>query len=153
MRELDNEAIRRIEGHVADGRPEKVLIQCNLLVIDPHPGHVWALRYVNEKALGRSELRQERANIFRVLGWLCQEKILRRPERMTAAVAEMLPRFHTFPAQRGSRMFSDKTWWSHEQFWKFVGVPYEVVELGVDRVGKELRARLLGSLKTIIPSG
>lgn len=147
----DTAILRNIAGKLSEPPWLPVAVQCNLLVVEPEPGGVWAFRFINDKSLSVAQARREMANVLRLFGWLSQEKILRRPDRMTAVVAELLPRWHDYPAERGSEMFSDVTWRSHRQFWKFVDVPFEAVEIAMERVGQELRGKLMASLSTIVP--
>jgi len=141
----------QIVSLIAERPGDRVPLQCNLLVIEPPAGGVWAIRYINDKVLGPAQARREKANVLRLFGWLCQEKILRRPDKMTAVAAEMVPRWNTYPADRGPEMFSYETWWSHERLWDFIGVPYAVVEIAIDEIGRDLRQKLVGELATILP--
>jgi hypothetical protein len=72
---------------------------------------------------------------------------------MTCAIAELLPRWNLIRPNNDPDMFSAMTWWSHSQFWKFVGVPFEALEAAAVRVGKEMRKPIVECLSMLLPSG
>lgn len=125
---------------------ELATLQCNLLVVNPQPRGVWAFRYVNDRVLKPAQARREKVNILRLFAWLSQEKILRRPQQMMAVIADLLPRWNLYPADQGPELFSSITWWSHDRLWEFIGVPFGVVDIAIDEVGKGLRGELVRSL-------
>jgi len=47
--------------------------------------------------------------------------------------------------------FSSETYWSSDQLWKFIGVPFDVVTEAIQNVAKEFRARLIGGLRDLLP--
>lgn len=138
---------RQIKGRETD----RVSIQCNLLVVEPGEGQVNAIRYVNDKSLSPAQAHREKVNILRVYAWLCQEKVLRRSVQLHARIADLLPRYHTYPADRGPSLFSRRTYWSHDLLWDFIGVPYDVVTLAMEDVGKGLREHLSKGMASILP--
>jgi hypothetical protein len=150
--EFDHRVLEGIFARVPKGPWQAVPLQCNLLVVEPGEGHVWAFRYVNDKALSPSQMRREKVNVLRVHGWLCQEKVLRRPDKMTAVIAELLPRWNLVRPENDPEMFSPMTWWSHSRLWKFIGVPFEALEVAVARVGRDMRKLIVDCLSTLLPS-
>jgi hypothetical protein len=126
-------------------------------VVEPnrHDGrvHAWAIRFVNSKTLASHPARkQERVNLLRVYALLVQEKILRDPESIHVSVAEFVPRSSGFVlSDRWPDYFSAATYWSSEALWRFIRVPYGVLDLALRDVAREFRARLREGLKDLLP--
>ena len=92
-------------------------------------------------------------NLLRLYAYLVQEKVFREPPTIRVAVAELLPRdtggfdaYDYYP-----HYFSTETYWSSEQLWELIGVPFDVVTQAIQNVAKEFRERLIGGLRELLP--
>jgi len=155
--EKDLENLRTI-AHSLPGPPSsEVTLQCNLLVIEPDRAdkqpHAWGFRFVNRKTLSSHPTRkQERVNLLRLYAYLTQEKILRDPRQIHVYVAELFPRSSRFGARdRYPGYFSPQTYWSSNQLWEFIGVPFNVVTFALRDVAKEFRQQLVKGLRDLLP--
>lgn len=43
------------------------------------------------------------------------------------------------------------TYWTTEQLWQFIGVPFEAVTLAIRDAAKEFRKRLIEGLRSLLP--
>jgi hypothetical protein len=136
----------------------RVKLQCNLLVIEPSQDdrqpHAWGIRFINPKTFSSHATRkQERVNLLRLYGYLVQEKILRDPYQIEVRVAEILPREQEFSARdKYPYYFTSATHWPPWDFWKFVGVPFDVVTTGIQRVAAQFRTQLAEGLRNLLPT-
>ena len=136
---------------------EKVTLQCNLLVIEPDrrdgAPHAWAIRYVNPKTFAQHPSRkQERVNALRLYALLVQEKILRDPKSIHVCVAELVPRkVNTVHSDPYPDYFSTHSFWSCQQLWEFIGVPFAAVQLAIQDVGQVFRDKLKLGLRGLLP--
>jgi hypothetical protein len=133
-----------------------VNLNCNLLVIEPDrldgKPHAWGIRLINPKTLASpAQRKQERVNLLRLMAFLVQEKILREPRQIRVAVAEIVPRIAGGTALGYYDYFSDETYWSHDRFWKFVGVHFEAVTTGIARAAEELGDILRTGWRGLLP--
>lgn len=155
-----------------DGQAEidTIALRANLVIVDPNKVEgtpsVTALRFVNPRMMiSYKDRRAERANLLRLYGYLVQEKILTNPGTIRVALAEIVPRgnwqsFHRVLAADGIPEFSDhypdyfstNTYWTCERLWKFIGVPFDVVEIALRRVGRELGGKMRHGLQDLLPS-
>lgn len=153
--ERDRAQLRQVERSLVGPPPEPVLVHCNLLIVEPPRAdgspHMWAFRFVNPRTMGsHAERKQERVNLLRVFAFLAQEKILRDPRYLQVAAAEIVPRDQQIS---GATYFSSKTYWAAAEFWKFLGVPFEVVESGIKAAGLLLGEQLRNALARLLPRG
>jgi len=136
---------------------DEVVLQCNLLVIEPDRNdrqlHAWAIRYVNPKTFASHPTRkQERVNALRLYALLVQEKILRDPKSIHVCVAELTPR--RAPRKQSDthpEYFSSKSFWSSEQLWQFIGIPFTAVQIAIGDVANEFRQTLHDGLRGLLP--
>jgi len=154
----DRRHLNRIAKAVGGREIADVNVQCNLLVIEPERSdgrpHVHAFRFINPKTVSsHAQRKQERVNLLRLYGFLVQEKILRKPEGIQVAVAELLPRvgsdfdrYDYYPDY-----FSAYTYWSSEKLWSFIGVPFQVVTKAIESVAQEFREQLKDGLRSLLP--
>ena len=149
---------KKIDGALGQGgEPSEISLQCNLLVVDPEKTEgapsVQAIRFVNPKTLSNHAARkQERVNLLRLYGYLIQEKVYHKSPAINVCVAELLPRHGHFDhSDRYPDYFSTATYWSCKKLWKFIGVPYEVVSIAIEREAKEFRDRLIEGLRGLLP--
>ena len=136
---------------------EETTLQCNLLVIAPNEKGaaptVRAIRFVNPKTMSSHAYRkQERVNLMRVYALLVQEKIMREPSAINVCVAELVPRLTSFDEQdRYPDYFSVETFWSSEELWEYIDVPFAAVRIAIREAGAELRERLAPGLRGLLP--
>jgi hypothetical protein len=163
-REGSEQAIRRDQEHLArivsalQGPPAtETPLQCNLLVIEPDKPdgafHAWGVRFVNPKTISQHSARkQERVNLLRLYALLVQEKITRQPQSICVCLAELLPRRRQWASQdHYPDYFSEVTYWSSDQLWRFIGVPFDVVSMALREEAKAFRQRLKEGLRTLLP--
>jgi hypothetical protein len=136
-----------------------VRLHCNLLVVEPNEAdqspHAYAFRFVNPKTFnGFAKRKEERSNLLRLHAFLVQEKPFRAPVTIRTCVAELFPR-GTDTSETGGYpdYFSPLTYWTSERLWGFIGVPFDVVSLGVELVARELRPVLEQGLWELLPGG
>jgi hypothetical protein len=154
----DEEHLKRIAQAVGGRNISDVLIQCNLLVIEPnrHDGrpHVYAFRFVNPKTIAsHAQRKQERANLLRLYAYLVQEKMCRDPATIQVCVAELLPRLGSGFEQydRYPDYFSARTYCDATQLWDFIGVPFDVVTEALKNVARSFRDQLKQGLTFLLP--
>jgi hypothetical protein len=153
----DRRQLGTIPGALLGPPASDVTLQCNLLVIEPHKvdgkPHTWACRFINRKTISSHPARkQERVNLLRLYALLVQEKIFRTPESLHVHVAELVPRTTGFEEQdKYPDYFSAETYWSSDQLWNFIGVPFEVVTHAIESVAKDFRDRLISGLRGLLP--
>lgn len=128
-------------------------LYCDLLVVEPDQldsqVSVRAFRFVNPKTFGkRSDRKEERLNLLRLLGYLVQEEILRAPETIEIQIAEIVPR--PSPSSKGILgfpYFSSSSYWMADRFWgDYVGVPFNVIEWVIRDIGQRVLAERLRGL-------
>jgi hypothetical protein len=135
----------------------EVTVQCNLIVVEPdkldHAPHAWAFRFINPKTISNHAARkQERVNLLRLYSLLLQEKPLRDWHAIHISLAELVPRHNDFDTyDHYPDYFSADTYWSCNQLWAFIGVPFRVVTLAIQDVAKEFRDRLKAGLRDLLP--
>jgi hypothetical protein len=147
-------------AHVADslrGPPfERTTLQCNLLVIEPDKPdgqiHAWAIRFVNPKTFAQHPVRkQERVNLLRVYALLVQQKIVEQPKSISACVAALVPRESGRDQDQYPDYFSSDTYWSSDQLWDFIGVPFDVVRIAIHAAARGFRDKLKDGLRHLLP--
>ncbi len=157
LKERDRADLDRIVESLKGPPAEEATLQCNLLVIGPNEkgkkSTVQAIRFVNPKTMSSHAYRkQERVNLMRVYALLVQEKILREPSAINVCVAEFVPRLTSFDEQdRYPDYFSVETFWSSEELWKYIEVPFAAVRIAICEAGAELRERLAPGLRGLLP--
>ncbi len=131
-------------------------LYCDLLVVEPdqldNQVRVRAFRFVNPKTFGkRSDHKEERLNLLRLLGYLVQEKILRTPDTIEVQIAEIVPR--PSPSSQGILgfpYFTSSSYWIADRFWgEYVGVPFDVIEWAIRDIGQRVLAERLRGLLPI----
>jgi hypothetical protein len=154
----DQKHLKRIARAVGGRAISDVAIQCNLLVIEPDQKdgkpHVFAFRFINPKTISsHAQRKQERVNLLRLYAYLVQEKLFREPAAIHVSVAELLPRlgssfdrYDHYPDY-----FSRHTYWSADQLWDFIGVPFDVVSAAIRNVGQGFREQLRNGLSLLLP--
>jgi hypothetical protein len=128
------------EGYV------KQRLICNLLVLEQPPeGKVYGFRFASPRMSAERDLADEKRNLLLLYGWLRQEK----PFRLSSDAVEV----------RWAHLFSrpvspSQEWFFHEkevmqtnEFWEFVGVPYEVVGCALKAAGQSLGKRTVKLLR------
>lgn len=157
LKARDRADLARVVDSLKGPPAEETTLQCNLLVIGPNrkggDPTVRAIRFVNPKTMSSHAYRkQERVNLMRVYALLVQEKILREPSAIQVCVAELVPRVTSFDEQdRYPDYFSVETFWSSEELWKYIDVPFEAVRIAIREAGAELRERLAPGLRGLLP--
>ena len=156
--EKDRMCLKKVAESLKGPPVAEVTLQCNLLVIEPNmpdsKPHAWAFRFINSKTIASHPARkQERVNLLRLYGYLIQEKILRNPLQMNVYVAELVPRRYSgYEGQdRYPDYFSSTTYWPSEELWKFIGVPFDVVQKALEQVAIEFREQLISGLRNLLP--
>jgi len=153
----DRTQMTRVAASIGGPPVSAVTLQCNLLVIEPNKRdervHAWAFRFVNPKAISAHATRkQERVNLLRLYAWLVQEKVLRNPAQIEVGVAELYPRYSDFEDRdRYPDYFSSLTYWSCDQLWQFLGMPFDVVTVALRDVAATFRDQLIGGLRGLLP--
>lgn len=154
----DQEHLKRIAQAVGGRAISDVSIQCNLLVIEPDQNdnkpHAFAFRFINPKTISsHAQRKQERVNLLRLYAYLVQEKVFREPVTIHVSVAELLPRLGNSFEQYDyyPDYFSPHTYWSSDQLWQFIGVPFEVVSQAIRNVAQDFREQLHDGLKFLLP--
>jgi hypothetical protein len=154
----DQSQLNQIAGALGGRAISDVAIQCNLLVIEPErkdgKPHVFAFRFINPKTISsHAQRKQERVNLLRLYAFLVQEKPFREPRAVQACVAELLPRLESdfdrydyYPDY-----FSQHTYWSSEQLWQFIGVPFDVVSQAIKNVAQDFQKQLCEGLSFLLP--
>jgi hypothetical protein len=156
--DLDVTHMKRVAESLKGPPASSILVNCNLLVVEPDrldgKVHARAFRFVNPRVLGsHAQRKQERVNLLRLYAYLVQEKILRDPISIHVAVADVIPRYSTFPANDHYPLyFSPESYWHTNRLWDYIGVPFEVVRFGIHDVAKEFRNRLRKGLKDLLPT-
>lgn len=157
LRARDRLDLDRVVQSLRGPPAEETTLQCNLLVIGPNQKGgdptVRAIRFVNPKTMSSHAYRkQERVNLMRVYALLVQEKILREPSAIQVCVAELVPRVTSFDEQdRYPDYFSVETFWSSEDLWAYIEVPFAAVRIAIREAGAELRERLAPGLRGLLP--
>jgi hypothetical protein len=78
---------------------------------------------------------------------------MREPSAINVCVAELVPRLTSFDGQdRYPDYFSVETFWSSEELWKYIEVPFEAVRIAIREAGAELRERLAPGLRGLLPN-
>ena len=156
-RERDKAQLVKV-ANTASGPPyDRTPLQCNLLVIEPDmlfgEPQAWAIRFVNPKTIAQHAARkQERVNLLRLYAWLVQERITQSPEAINVYVAELVPRRSEWESQdHYPDYFSAATYWSSDQLWRFIGVPFDVVSIAIREEAQEFRQKLKEGLRTLLP--
>jgi len=153
--ELDTAAFSQISASLGTSPARPTSVRCNLLIVEPDVGvsnepTIWGIRYINPTVLQQeATARAERLNVLRLYAALAQEKPLRDPSRITAAVAELVPRPMRRPAPHIDAHFSPKTHWDAGQLWDFIGVPFAAVTAGIRDAGAAMREELVKELRTL----
>jgi hypothetical protein len=154
----DLEHLQRIAKAVGGRAISDVSIQCNLLVIEPDQKdgkpHVFAFRFINPKTVAsHAQRKQERVNLLRLYAYLVQEKLLRQPATIHIRVAELLRRLGSSFEQYDyyPDYFSPHTYWSSDQLWQFMGVPFDVVSAAIKNVAESFRKQLHDGLDFLLP--
>jgi hypothetical protein len=154
----DRAQLRRIAKAVGGREVSDVAVQCNLLVIelDQKDGkpHVHAVRFINPKTFSsHAQRKQERVNLLRLYAYIVQEKLYPDPAKIHVCVAELLPRAEGAFARYDyyADYFSPHTYWTADQLWRFIGVPFDVVTQAITNVAQEFRERLRSGLKFLLP--
>jgi len=157
-KEQDRQQLKRIADAVKETETSSVLMQCNLLVVEPDMGdnkpHAFAFRFINPKTIAsHAQRKQERVNLLRLYAYLVQEKVFREPTAIHVCIAELLPRlggsfeeYDHYPDY-----FSTETYWTSEQLWKFIGVPFGVVSEAIRTVAQTFREQLKSGLRDLLP--
>ncbi len=158
LKARDRADLARVVESLKGPPAEETPLQCNLLVIGPNTRGgeptVRAIRFVNPKTMSSHAYRkQERVNLMRVYALLIQEKILREPAAIQVCVAELVPRVTSFDEQdRYPDYFSAETFWSSDELWLYIGVPFAAVRIAIREAGVELRERLSPGLRSLLPN-
>lgn len=153
----DRQHLARVATALKGPPAQETTIQCNLLVIEPDrldgDVHAWAFRFVNPKTIASHAARkQERVNMLRLYAYLVQEKILRDPSSLKVGVAALVPRkSESVHQDQYPDYFSSETYWSTEQLWKFIGVPFDAATKAIKDVAGEFRERLKDGLRRLLP--
>jgi hypothetical protein len=154
----DKAQLKRIADAVGGWAIADIAIQCNLLVIEPDQKdgkpHVHAVRFINPKTFSsHAQRKQERVNLLRLYAYIVQEKLYREPAKIHVCVAELLPRQEGAFARYDyyADYFSPHTYWTADQLWRFIGVPFDVVTQAITNVAQEFRERLRSGLKFLLP--
>lgn len=154
----DRHHLQEIASATTGTSLSEVTLQCNLLVIEPDKGnkkqHVWAIRFVNPKTISTHAIRkQERINLLRLYAFLVKEKTLRNPESIEVCVAEYVPRKDEYVDwDRYPDYFSRKTYWPSDRLWKFIGVPFKAVTVGLQEAASHFREELTKGLRNLLPN-
>jgi hypothetical protein len=155
----DKGFLSRIDGAINGDEVETQKLQCSLLVVEPDRAdkrpHVTAYRFINPKTFSSHDKRkQERVNLLRLYGYLCQEKPFRDPHSVKVYVTELLPRdTGDFDgSDHYPDYFSTETYMSSEEFWNRLGVPFQAVKKAISYVAKEFREQLIGGLRKLLPN-
>ena len=153
---MDRIDLAAVVAAVGSKPVEVVNLNCNLLVIEPDRldriTHAWGLRLINPKTLASpAQRKQERVNLLRLQAFLVQEKILRDPDQICVAVAEIVPRLAGGGRLGHYDYFSEKTYWQYRRFWDFVGVPFDVVRSGIAHAAEELSDILRDGWRGLLP--
>lgn len=157
LKARDRTDLTRVVESLTGPPAEETTLQCNLLVIGPNEKGtaqtVRAIRFVNPKTMSSHAYRkQERVNLMRVYALLVQEKIMREPSAISVCVAELVPRLTSFDEQdRYPDYFSVETFWSSEELWEYIDVPFAAVRIAIREAGAELRERLAPGLRGLLP--
>jgi hypothetical protein len=155
----DSEELQIITSALLGPPCSSVRLQCNLLVAEPNEAdqrpHAYAFRFVNPKTFnGFAKRKDERSNLLRLYAFLVQEKPFRAPVTIQTCVAELFPRGSDASETGGyPDYFTPLTYWTSERLWNFIGVPFNVVSLGVELVARELRPVLEKGLRELLPGG
>jgi hypothetical protein len=154
----DEEQLMRIARAVGGRAIADVAIQCNLLVVEPDQAdgkpHAFAFRFINPKTFSsHAQRKQERVNLLRLYAYLVQEKPFRQPADVHVCVAELLPRLGTSVQHIDpySDYFSPLTYSNCDDLWRFVGVPFDVVEQAITNVAQQFREQLKEGLTNLLP--
>jgi len=157
-KDQDEQQLKRIADAVKGNETSDVPVQCNLLVVEPalrdNKPHAFAFRFVNPKTIAsHAQRKQERVNVLRIYAYLVQEKVFREPTAIHVCVAELLPRLaNSFEEyDHYPDYFSTHTYWTSEQLWKFIGVPFDVVSEAIRAVAQDFRDRLKSGLRDLLP--
>jgi hypothetical protein len=152
----DREFFCRIDRAIKGDEVETQKLQCSLLVVEPDRAdnrpHVTAYRFINPKTFSSHDKRkQERVNVLRLYGYLCQEKPFRDPHSVKVFVTELLPRdagdydgHDHYPDY-----FSTESYMSSEEFWNRLGVPFQAVKMAISDVAQEFRQQLISGLRKL----
>jgi hypothetical protein len=155
--EQDENHLARVAAEIKGPPAAEVVLHCSLLVVEPDRRdgrtHAHAVRLVNPKTIASHPARkQERVNLLRLYALLVQEKILRESSSIHVCVAELIPRTVRFATSDPyPDYFSLLTHWPSERLWKFIDVPFEVLQEGLIDASRELRGQLKRSLRQLLP--
>ena len=82
---------------------------------------------------------------MRLYAFLAQEKLLRDPAQIIAVVAEPIPRVGA-KGDSYPDYFTPNSLWKWKQFWEFMGLPYEVVPLGIRDAVSRIRNQFANAM-------
>jgi len=154
---LDREELEVVAAAIKGPPWKNLRLHCNLLVVEPDKRdntiHAYAVRFINPKTFTGAERRKGvRADLLRLFAFLVQEKPFRDPITIRPCVAELFPRASDAKETGGyPDYFSPLTYWTSERLWDFIGVPFEMVSLGIELVARELRPQLEQGLRDLLP--
>jgi hypothetical protein len=129
---------RLLDSLAGEGPPEKTLLSCNLVVVEPEPGPIHAFRFINLKNAGRATVQSERKNFLRLIAHVHQEKLFRRPEACHVILAPLVDRDTRRALRHYSLRFDQEELWQARKFWEFINVPYSAVQEGLLDAGRRL---------------
>jgi len=125
---------RAVDVHSDESVSQRLI--CNLLVLEKPPGKIYAFRFASPRLSAERDLSDEKRNLLLLYGWLRQEKPLRlKTDAVEVKWAHLFSR-PVSPTQE---------WYFHsneimlsDEFWQFIGVPYDIVCLALQTAGESL---------------
>lgn len=157
LSEADKQAVHALRKSVTGNAVSTIPIRCNLIVVDPNKVHgttmVNAMRIINPRTFDKpADRKQERTNVLRLYAYLIQEMPDIDPRAIRVRVAELLPRHSHFEnLDHYPQYFSDMTYWTAIEMWRFIGVPLPIVSEAIESAASALRDNLTKQLKVVLP--